>query len=94
MERRYSIAEARNNLPGIVHEVEKGESIELTRRGKPVAVIVSIEEYQRLRPRKRDFVDVFEEWHRKTDFEALGITGHEWDDVRDKSPGRDFSFDP
>jgi hypothetical protein len=31
-----------------------------------------------------------EEWRRKHDPEALGITGYEWDDVRDKSPGRDF----
>ena len=93
MERRYSIAEARNNLPGIVHAVEKGEPVELTRRGKLVAVIVSIEEYERLKPRKRDWVDAIEEWRSRTNFAALGITGHEFDDVRDKSPGRDFSFD-
>jgi antitoxin Phd len=93
MERQYSIAEARNNLPSIVHDVQKGQSVELTRRGKPVAMIVSIEEYQRMKPRKRDWVDAIEEWRSRTDFEALGITGHEFDDVRDKSPGRDFSFD-
>jgi antitoxin Phd len=93
VERQYSIADARNNLPGIVHAVEKGQSVELTRRGKPVAVLVSIEEYRRLRP-KRDFVDAMDEWRRTHDPEALGITGHEWDDVRDQSPGRDFSFDP
>jgi len=48
MERQYSIAQARNQLPCIVHEVEKGRTITLTRRGKPVARLVSIREYQRL----------------------------------------------
>ena len=91
MERRYSIAEARNNLPGIVHEVENGEPVELTRRGKPVAVIVSVEKYKQMRG--RGIRAAMDEWRRKHDPEALSITGHEWDDVRDKSPGRDFSFD-
>jgi antitoxin Phd len=95
VERQYSIAEARNNLPGIVHAVEKGQPVELTRRGKPVAVLVSIEEYRRMRPTERRGIGAaMDEWRRKHDPEALGITGHEWDDVRDKSPGRDFSFDP
>jgi prevent-host-death family protein len=48
MQKQFSIAEAKNRLPTIVHSVENGPSVELTRRGKPVAVILSIQEYERL----------------------------------------------
>lgn len=44
----YSIAEAKNNLSGLVHEAEQGHPVRLTRRGKPVAVLISTEQYERL----------------------------------------------
>ena len=49
MDDGYSIAEARNNLPRLVHVAEDGEPVRLTRRGQPVAVILSLHEYERLR---------------------------------------------
>jgi prevent-host-death family protein len=50
----YSIAEAKNNLSGLVHEAEQGHPVRLTRRGKPVAVLISTEQYERLsKPRKK-----------------------------------------
>lgn len=45
----YSIAEARNNLARLVHVAEDGEPVRLTRRGRPVAVLLSLGEYERLR---------------------------------------------
>ena len=50
----YSIAEAKNNLSGLVHEAEQGHPVRLTRRGKPVAVLISTQQYERLiKPRKK-----------------------------------------
>ena len=50
----YSIAEAKNNLSGLVHEAEQGHPVRLTRRGKSVAVLISTEQYERLsKPRKK-----------------------------------------
>ena len=50
----YSIAAAKNNLSGLVHEAEQGHPVRLTRRGKPVAVLISTEQYERLsKPRKK-----------------------------------------
>ena len=50
----YSIAEAKNNLSGLVHEAEQGHPVRLTRRGKPVAVLISTAQYERLsKPRKK-----------------------------------------
>jgi prevent-host-death family protein len=45
---RYSIAEARAHLPGLVDEVAHGP-IEITRRGQPVLVVLSVAEYRRMR---------------------------------------------
>jgi prevent-host-death family protein len=54
MNAAYSIAEAKNNLARLVHEAEQGHAVRLTRRGKPVAVLISTEQYERLSgPRNR-----------------------------------------
>lgn len=42
MVKRYSIAEAQSSLPGLVREVEGGARVELTREGRPVAMILSL----------------------------------------------------
>ncbi len=42
-----AISTLKNQLPEWVHKAEEGEDIQITRHGKPVAVIVSLERYQR-----------------------------------------------
>ena len=37
--RRYSVAEARARLTSLLDSVSAGEEVEITRRGKPVAVV-------------------------------------------------------
>lgn len=88
MTRQYSIARARDNLPGIVHEVEHGAEVELTRRGKPVAVVLSIQEYRRLKAGKVGFAEAYAAFRRDADLESLGITPEYFDSLRDRSPGR------
>jgi prevent-host-death family protein len=46
-EPEYSIAEARDKLPALVHEAERGRSVRITRRGKRAAVLISEAEYRR-----------------------------------------------
>jgi prevent-host-death family protein len=41
MDKTYSIAEARNDLSNVVREAEAGRPVTLSRRGRPVAVVVS-----------------------------------------------------
>ena len=41
MSKRFSIAEARDQFTSIVRDVEKTPAVEITRRGKPVAVLLS-----------------------------------------------------
>ena len=47
--KRVSVAEARNNLPALIYETET-EPIEIMRRGKPVAVLVSRQDFDRIPP--------------------------------------------
>ena len=42
----HTIAAAKNTLPQLVHQVELGEPVVLTRRGRPVAVLQSYAQFQ------------------------------------------------
>ncbi len=60
--RRYSVAEARDRLPAMLHEVEGGETVEITRHGKPVAMVISHGAYARLVGQKPDPWEAYEAW--------------------------------
>ncbi len=59
MVKSYSIAEARDQFATIVHNLEKNSPVEVTRRGKPVAILLSIEAYQRLQSPKTNFGEAY-----------------------------------
>ena len=52
-----SIYEARNNLSSLVKLVEEGEVVELTRYDKPVAAIMSYEDYEEKRKNLPSLLD-------------------------------------
>lgn len=52
MPKTYSIAQARQNLPAVVHEAERAGEVRITRRGEVVARLVAESEFQRLMRRK------------------------------------------
>jgi len=88
--RRYSIADARNNLPELVRQAESGKAVELTRRGEPVAVLVGRKEYDRLKSPSRTFGDAWAKFSRTIDLRQANIDPDEvFSDVRDATPGRD-----
>ena len=84
MSSKYSVAEARANLPKILDQVELGRAIELTRRGKRIAVLMSVEEYERLSGGQRDFAEAYEAHREKYD----GVERKAFEDLRDQSQGR------
>ena len=49
----FSIAEARHDLAAVVHQLEHQPRIQLTRRGKPVAVLCRCASMNGLRPARR-----------------------------------------
>lgn len=89
MDRDYSIREAKNRLSGLVREAEERGGVRLTRRGKPVARIVSEREYAQLKgSRKRDLWKAIQAFRSRTDLEALGFTDADFAGLRDRNPGR------
>ncbi|NOX61987.1 MAG: type II toxin-antitoxin system Phd/YefM family antitoxin [Chloroflexi bacterium] len=89
---RYSIAETKNRLPAVVKEVEEQGAIEITRRGKPVAVILSLHEYERLK-REKTFWSAYQRFRRRVDLEEVDIDPDEvFTDVRDRTSGREVAL--
>ncbi len=92
MVKKYSIAEARDNFTSVVHEAESGTQVELTRRGKPVAVLVGVEDFERLSKGRPSFWEAYEDFRRQLG-PGLELDPDEiFGDVRDPSPGRDFHW--
>jgi prevent-host-death family protein len=89
MSKRHSIAEARSRLPQLIRQAEEGKTVELTRRGQGVAVIIGLRQYERLASRPKRFSSAWEQFTRNTNLSDLDIDPDEvFAGVRDKSPGR------
>ena len=91
MAHTYSIAEARARLRVIVDQAEAGLQVELTRRGEPVAVVVSCRELERLRGKRPRFRDAYNRFLDKYSLDQAGLEGV-FADVRDASTGRTVSL--
>lgn len=92
MSKRYSIAEARSNLPSIVNQAVSGLAIELTRRGKPVAVVVSLQEIERLRGDRPRFSDAYKSFLEKYSLEEVGLEDDFFGTIRGQDSGRKVSL--
>ncbi len=87
---QYSIAQARDQLTQLVHTAEQGTPVEITRRGKRVAVILSAEDFDRLLSNKGGFGKSLAKFRRRWGIEMLDLNPDEvFQDVRDRSPGRE-----
>lgn len=85
---RYSIAEARSHLPSIVDQVEAGAAVELTRRGTPVAVVVSLHQFARLRSDRPRFDEAYRAFLKKFDLRDVGLDPDLIRSLRDSARGR------
>lgn len=85
---QYSIADARRNLPGLVDEAEAGAEVQLTRRGRPVAVVVSIDRYERLKSRKSTFADAYKVFRQQFPEGTAGIGPKYFRGLRARDTGR------
>ena len=92
MSRRYSIAEARSSLPTIVDLAEAGQAIELTRRGKPVAVVVSLREFARLRGERPRFGDAYRRFLAAHVLRDVGVEEGYFETTRDRDAGRKIAL--
>jgi prevent-host-death family protein len=85
--------EARNNLPRLVREAERGKAVELTRRGEAVAVLIGRRQYERLTGQYRSFADAYEQFSKDVDLAELAIDPNEvFAATRDVTGGRDVQL--
>jgi prevent-host-death family protein len=85
----YSIAEARDKFAALIHQVETGtEPVRVTRRGEPVALILSLEAYEQLTvptARQRDFSEAYQAWRERWAVEEWDDEFDPFADVRDRT---------
>lgn len=88
----YSIADARHNLAAIVHELDHEPAIRLTRRGQPVAVLLSMSEYARMQSGSVAFGSAYATFRAAVDLAALDIDPALFAAARDHSSGREMNW--
>ena len=92
MARRYSVADARKHLPELLDQVEEGRTIEITRRGQPVAVVLSVAEYRRTRPKPDAFRRALRSWQSSWTDADRAVPDDFFDSLRDRGTGRDVDL--
>jgi antitoxin Phd len=88
----YSIAEARNHFAEIVHDLKHVSRIEVTRRGRPVAILISVEEFELLRAGNVTFTSAYEAFRNTYDLAKEEIDPGVFEGLRDASSGREMSW--
>jgi prevent-host-death family protein len=91
MTQKYSIADARARFAAIVHEVEDDGSIQITRRGEVVAVLLSRREYERLSGAQGGFYRAVSEFRAAYTVSELEIDPEIFD-VRPSETGREVDL--
>jgi prevent-host-death family protein len=90
--RKYSVAEARSSLPTIIDRAESGLGVELTRRGKPVAVVISVREFERLRGDGARFGAAYKRFLQTHSPEEVGLDDDFFASGRERGSGREVSL--
>jgi prevent-host-death family protein len=86
------VASARAKLAEIVDAVEAGRDVELTRRGKKVAVVMSATRYARLRGDRVAFMPAYERFCEGNDLAEVGADPGWTGGLRDRHVGRDVKL--
>ncbi|MBW2271555.1 MAG: type II toxin-antitoxin system Phd/YefM family antitoxin [Deltaproteobacteria bacterium] len=89
---KVSVAEARQNFARLIKRAQQGKAIEITRRGEPVAVLLSAAEYLTLKGDRPSFVDAIGHVRERLAVDSLGIGDEEFEGLRDESPGREVAL--
>ena len=65
------IFKAKNQLASIIHEAESGDSIMLTRHGKPAAMLIGMDEYERILGTGTGLVAALDRWRQDWSLDAM-----------------------
>jgi cellobiose PTS system EIIB component len=88
---QYSLSQVQENPEGIIQTVEREKTVEITQQGKQVAMLLSVDEYERLVEAKSSgFGAALKKFRQELVDEGIDIDPDEvFKDVRDRSPGRE-----
>lgn len=89
-----SIADAKNNLSHLIHQLDTDEPIHLTRYGKPVAVMMSERQYKNLLSPTKSLNSAILNWQSQLDEKMdIGLSTKALKEIREESAARDFTWD-
>lgn len=86
--RSPSVAEARDRLTRVIREAEHGARIEITRHGRPVAVLLSRSHHEELSARRASFREAICAFRASVDWSLVPEDPLPVEGLRDASPGR------
>ncbi len=89
---RVSVAEARQHFARLIKRAQQGKAIEITRRGEPVAVLISTAEYSAITGDRPSFIGATRQVRERLDVDSLNIGDSDFEGLREESPGRDVSL--
>ena len=92
MANRISVAEARKGVARLIQRAQQCLAIEITRRGRPVAVLLSADEYLRLIGERPSFVESLSDLRARFGVDELGIGAAEFAELRAEDPGREVEL--
>ena len=92
MAKRYSVADARKHLPELLDQVEGGRTVEITRRGAPVAVVLPVAEYRRTHGGMAPFKRALAVWRARFSDADRDLPDDFFDRLRERSGGRDVDL--
>jgi prevent-host-death family protein len=88
----FSIVEARQNFARLIQTAERGRVVEITRRGEPVAVVLSAAQYQALVGEGPSFKAAIDAIRARLGVDQLGIGDEDFAGLRDQASGREVSL--
>lgn len=88
MVRHFSVAEARNRLTKLIHQAEEDGPVRISRRGKPVVVLVSERDYVKISGDASGFSEAAEAFRLSLSPEDLDGIGDALKGLRSKEHGR------
>ena len=80
-----SVVDAKTHLTRLLQRVEAGEPVQITRRGRPVAVLLSQADYQRLMEPRGSFVEFVRNWRAAMSGQETGFAEtQDFENLRDQ----------
>ena len=86
------IFKAKNQLASIIHEAEGGDSIKLTRHGKPAAMLIGMDEYERILGSGTGLIAALDCWRRDWNLDEMALEDDAFSGLRSSLPGREVEL--